>query len=331
MSTDPRHELPGAGLGLALVTAASFGTSGTFATALTSAGWSSGAAVTARVGIAALVLTVPGLLQLRRHTGRTRLTRRSVGMLAAFGLVAVAACQLAYFHAVERLSVGVALMLEYLGIILVVLWVWLRTRRRPRRLTLAGSAAAIGGLVLVLDLGGAQRLDLAGVAWGLGAAVGLAAFFVLSARTEDALPPITLAWAGTGIGALGLAAAGATGVMPLEARFGDVELGPVSTSWVVPVLGLALVATVLSYCTGIAAARRLGATVASFVGLTEVLFAVLFAWLVLGQLPTLNQLFGGLLILAGVTAVRVDELRRPDVPPPVAVEPVPAEPVTAAG
>jgi drug/metabolite transporter (DMT)-like permease len=48
---------------------------------------------------------------------------------------------------------------------------------------------------------------------------------------------------------------------------------------------------------------------ASFVGLTEVLFAVLFAWLFLGQLPTGMQLVGGVLIVAGVALVRVDELR----------------------
>ncbi|HYK32733.1 MAG TPA: DMT family transporter, partial [Streptosporangiaceae bacterium] len=61
--------------------------------------------------------------------------------------------------------------------------------------------------------------------------------------------------------------------------------------------------------TGIAAARRLGAKLASFVGLVEVLFAIVFAWLLLGQLPTDLQFAGGALILAGVTLVRVDEMR----------------------
>jgi drug/metabolite transporter (DMT)-like permease len=55
----------------------------------------------------------------------------------------------------------------------------------------------------------------------------------------------------------------------------------------------------------------LGAKVASFVGLTEVMFAVLFAWLMLGQLPRAVQLVGGLFIVAGVAMVRLDELRTP--------------------
>jgi drug/metabolite transporter (DMT)-like permease len=45
------------------------------------------------------------------------------------------------------------------------------------------------------------------------------------------------------------------------------------------------------------------------VGLTEVLFAVLVAWLVLGELPTAVQAAGGTLIIAGVALVRLDQLR----------------------
>jgi drug/metabolite transporter (DMT)-like permease len=58
---------------------------------------------------------------------------------------------------------------------------------------------------------------------------------------------------------------------------------------------------------GIGAARRLGAKLASFIGMTEVLFAILFAWLALGQLPTPIQFAGGLFILAGIALVRAGE------------------------
>src|SRR3954447_22425944 len=104
------------GLGLAVLSAATFGTSGTFAAALMTAGWSPGAAVTTRIGVAALMLTVPALMQLR---GRWGLLWRNLPAIAAFGLVAVAGCQLFYFSAVKHLSVGVALLLEYSGILLV--------------------------------------------------------------------------------------------------------------------------------------------------------------------------------------------------------------------
>jgi drug/metabolite transporter (DMT)-like permease len=72
-----------------------------------------------------------------------------------------------------------------------------------------------------------------------------------------------------------------------------------------------VVAAVVAYAAGISAARLLGAKVSSFVGLSEVLFAVLFAWLLLGQLPGGLQFLGGVFILGGVALVRVDELRAP--------------------
>lgn len=293
-----------AGLGLALVSAAAFGTSGTLAKPLLEAGWSSGAAVAARVGVAALVLLVPALLSLR---GRWHLLRGHAGLITAYGLIPIAGCQWAYFNAVERLSVGVALLLEYLGLVLVVGWLWARHGRRPRRLTLTGVALAVTGLALILDVLGGMRVDGVGVAWGLLAAVGLAAYFILSATETDGLPPLVLATFGLAVGAAALLLAGAIGLLPMHATTADVVLAGRLLPWWVAVLGLAIVAAALAYAVGIAAARTLGSKVASFVGLTEVLFAVLFAWLLLGELPTLVQLLGGAFIVGGVVAVKLDE------------------------
>jgi drug/metabolite transporter (DMT)-like permease len=306
-----------AGLGLALLSAATFGTSGAFGRSLIDAGWSPAAAVTVRVTVAALLLAVPGVLALR---GRWRVLRRGLGPVTLFGLTAIAGCQLCYFNAVQHVSIGVALLLEYMGTVLVVGWMWARHRQRPQPLTLAGAAVAVVGLVLVLDLLGGGHLDLVGVLWGLGAAVGLAVYFVVSSRTgEGGLPPVAMASAGMGIGAVALLALGGSGVLPMRATFGAVAFAGHRVSWLVPVVGLSLVAAVVAYVTGIHAARRLGAKLASFVGLTEVVFAVLFAWLLLGQLPTAVQLAGGVLIVAGIVLVRLDENRAVE----PAVEPVP--------
>jgi drug/metabolite transporter (DMT)-like permease len=298
----------GVGLGLAILSALTFATSGTFARSLIEAGWSAEAAVAARVGIAALVLAVPAAVALR---GRWSLLRRNLGMIGLFGLLAVTAAQGCFFNAVRYLPIGVALLLEYLGIILVVGWMWLVHGQRPRRLTIAGSAAAILGLVLVLDLTGATGLDPVGVLWGLGAGIGLAAYFILSARGGAALPPVVLASGGMAVGAGVLIALGFIGALPLHATFGAVTFAGYRTSWLVPIVGLSLVAAVVSYVAGIGAARILGARLSSFVGLTEVMFAVLIAWLVLGELPTTVQLLGGVFIVAGVALVRLDELRTP--------------------
>jgi drug/metabolite transporter (DMT)-like permease len=308
MATQPRGQLgSGAGLGLAIASAAAFGTSGTFGSALIRSGWSPPTVVLVRLALAAAVLAVPTVLALR---GRFGLLRQSAPGVLLYGALAVAGAQVGYFYAIQRLSVGVALMLEYLGIILVVLWMWLVHGRRPRALTVVGAAASVIGLALVLDLFGGFTIDPIGVLWGLGAAVGLATFFVLSARTQDALPPVAMAGTGLGVGAVLLAVLGAIGILPLHAETADTLFAGHPMPWWVPVVGLAVVAAALAYVLGIAAARRLGATVASFVGLTEVLFAVLFAWLFLAQLPTVVQLIGGVFIIGGVALVRVDDLRR---------------------
>lgn len=304
----------GSGLVLALASAAAFGTSGSFGGSLIRAGWTPAAAVLGRVALAALVLTVPAVVALR---GRWKVLLAGGRTVLVYGLVAVAGAQLAYFNAVAHLSVGVALLLEYQGIVLVVAWMWLRHGHRPRPLMLAGSALALVGLALVLDVLGGLRLDGTGVLWGLAAAVGLAAYFVVASgdgagragRTPEPVPPIVLSCAGLWVGAAGLALAAAVGVVRLGATTAPVQLAGRTTSWVVPLFGLALVAAAFAYVVGTAAARRLGATLASFVGLAEVVFAVLFAWVLVGQLPTPLQLVGGVVVLAGITLVRLDELR----------------------
>jgi len=302
----------GTGLALALVSAATFGTSGSFAASLIEAGWTPGSAVTARVLTAAVLLTLPALLRLR---GGLALLRRSGRTLTAYGILGVAGAQLCFFMAIEHLSVGVALLLEYSGVLLVVGYLWAFRGQRPGRLTVAGAVAAVAGLGLVLELIGNTQIAPVGVLWGLGAAVGLATYFVVAADTEEALPPLVVAWGGLVIGGTVLAVAGVVGVLPLAAPRAEVTLLDAEVSWLVPVLGLAVVAAAIAYVTGIVGARLLGAKLASFVGLTEVLFAVVFAWVLLGQSLGPQQLAGAVLVLGGITLVRVDELRSVDLQP----------------
>jgi drug/metabolite transporter (DMT)-like permease len=295
----------GVGIGIGLLSAASFGTSGTFGTSLIGAGWSPVAAVVARVSIAALVLTVPALLQLR---GRWASLRRQAWRTTGFGLVGVAACQVCYFNALERMPVGIALLLEYLGVVMIVVWLWLRHGQRPRPLTVTGGIAALGGLALMLNLTGAGGISLVGVIWGLLAAVSLAVYFFLSASVAgDPLPPVVMTWGSMIVGAAALALVGLTGMMPLRFSGADVTLFGDQASWIVSMAGLSVIAAAFAYVTGIGAARRLGAKLASFVAMAEILFAVLFAWILLGQVPTAMQFAGGALILCGVILVRLDE------------------------
>jgi drug/metabolite transporter (DMT)-like permease len=297
------------GLVLGVLSAMCFGTSGTFGSALVDDGWSPAGAVLARVCVAALALTVPALFSLR---GRWDLLRRSWRLVVVYGLVGVAACQVCYFNALARMDVGIAILVEYLGIVLIVGWLWVRHGQRPRLLTVLGGVAALGGLGLMLDLSGAGGVSLVGVLWALAAAVAMAVYFFQSAQTSaadgsQALPPVALTWGGMVTGAAAIALLGAVRAVPLRFAATDVTLLHDSVSWLVPVLGLGVIAAAVAYVTGIAAARRLGPKLGSFVAMAEVLFAAGFAWLMLHQVPTGMQFLGGALILAGVVAVRLDE------------------------
>ncbi len=84
----------------------------------------------------------------------------------------------------------------------------------------------------------------------------------------------------------------------------------VTVPWWLPVLALGVVTAAVSYVTGIAATRRLGSRLASFVALLEVVIAMVFAWLLLGELPHGTQVLGGVIVLLGVVLVKLGEVRR---------------------
>jgi drug/metabolite transporter (DMT)-like permease len=294
------------GLGFAALAAASFGMSGVLATGLMDAGWSPAALVLCRVTVGALVLLGPALAALR---GRWHLLRANAGLLTAYGLVAVAGCQLAYFNAVDRLPVAIALLFEYAAPVAVVGWLWARHRQRPRGLTVVGAAVAIAGLMLVLDVLSADSVDGLGVLWALGAMVGCAFFFVVSAGEGNGLPPIVLAAGGLVVGAVGLAIAGALGLVEMSASTSDAAYRGTAVPWWLPVLTLGVVTAAVAYVAGILATRALGARMASFAALLEVLSAVIFAWLLLDQFPSLVQLVGGVVLLVGVVLVKLAEPR----------------------
>lgn len=300
----PARSRATAGIGFALVSAVSFGLAGALASPLLDAGWSAGAVVLVRVWLAAAVVAPFGVRAVR---GRWALVRANLPTMAVYGVTAVAGAQFCFFSAVRTMDVAPALLIEYTAPIVVVVWLWLRHAQRPGALTVGGAALAAVGLLLVLDLFSGARVDLTGAAWALGAMVGLAAYFLISADDTSGLPPLALASGGLLLGGITLAVLAAVGALPVETAAADVTYADRDVAWWVPLVLLALVTAALAYVSGIAASRRLGSRLASFVALSEVVCAVLWAWGLLGQLPGSVQLLGGALILAGVVAVRLGE------------------------
>ena len=219
----------------------------------------------------------------------------------------VAGTQFAYFSAVAAMDVGPALLIEYTAPAAIVVWLWLRHGEPPRPLTLAGAGLAALGLVLVLDLLSGADLALDGVLWALAAMLGAATYFVMSADTRSGVPPLALAGGGLAVGTLGLGLLGLVGVLPMHATTTAPTYAGEAVPWWLPFVALGVVTAAIAYTTGIAASRRLGSRLASFVALLEVVGAVIFAWLLLDQLPGALQLVGGAFIVAGVIVVKLGE------------------------
>lgn len=303
MNAHARTAHPGVSLVAAVASAATFGTSGTLARPLLEAGWSPGAAVALRTGLAGLVLAPLGW---RAMNGNVAAVMRAWRRVIAFGLLGVVGAQLFYFAAVERLPIGVAILIEFLGPVLLVIATSVRRRRLPPATTSIGAFVSVAGLMLVLDLTGDGSLDPLGVIFALIAATGIAGYFHVAGRPGGDLAPVALASAGLLVGSVGLGIAGATGVLPLSAGRTAVDLFGDVRPWWVPMLLIVFVSTAFPYATGVFAAERLGPTVASFVALLEVVFAVIAAWVLLGEVPRPIQGVGGVLVLAGVALVRLE-------------------------
>jgi drug/metabolite transporter (DMT)-like permease len=279
--------------------------SGPFAKSLMVAGWSPTAAVTARLAGGALVMAIFATIV---KPDWIREARRHARVVVAYGLVPIAGAQLFYYNAVAHLSVGVALLLEYTAPILVVGWIWATTRRRPRGMTLAGVGLAIAGIILVLDIvNGADHVNAIGVGWGLAAAICAACYFMMSDEvTADGsgLSAITLSAGGLVVGAVAVALLGLSGVMPLTFTANNAVVAGLTVPWWVPVIVLGVISTAVAYTLGISGVARLRPSFASLVGLSEVLFAVLSAWVLLGEAVTLTQAVGGVVVLLGLALAR---------------------------
>ncbi|HEV7421275.1 MAG TPA: EamA family transporter [Mycobacterium sp.] len=306
------------GLLFALGSAFAFGMSGPLAKSLMETGWSPTAAVTARLAGGALVMAIFATIV---KPGWVREALQHAKTVVAYGLIPIAGAQLCYYNAVSHLSIGVALLLEYTAPVLVVGWLWATTRRRPSNLTLAGVALAVAGIVLVLDVVSGAHINVAGVGWGLAAAICAACYFMMSdevAADGSGLNSITLAAGGLIVGALAVALLGVSGLMPLTFGTHDVVVAGWTTSWLVPAVALAVIPTAIAYTLGIMGIARLRPRFASLVGLAEVLFAVLAAWGLLGEAITATQAVGGAVVLLGLALARQGDRTETVAPPGIA-------------
>jgi drug/metabolite transporter (DMT)-like permease len=307
----------GRGTVLVVLASISFGTSGPLAKPAMDAGLSPQEVASVRIGLAALVLLAvvavwrPGLLRVRRSDWR---------LLAAYGLVGVAAVQMLYFAAVSRIPIGIAMLLEFTSPILVALWVrFVRRTILPARMWV-GTVLAMVGLAMIAQVWEGLRLDALGLLAGICAALCAAGYFLLGEHAGGRIEPLGLVTWGMVVGAVAIFVLAPPWSLPYELFGAPADFG----SWQVPVWALlaacAVISTALAYLLSISALRDLPANVVSVLALLEPVVATTIAWLVLGQALTAVQLAGAAVLLSGATVVQLAS-RAPVVPDlPLATE-----------
>ncbi len=290
------------GILLGLAAGLAFGAGGAIVKPLLEAGWSPGAAVFFRITVAAVLLAIPGLFALKFDL---RPLWRAKWVVLVYSVIAVAGVQLAFYTSIARIPVSTALLIEYLAPVALVAFAWARTRHVPQVVVLAGSVVAITGLVLVIGPTGGP-LDPFGVVMAGVAMLGVAVYYVLGERSDLGVPPIALAAVGCVIGCLVLGLSALVGLVPFEVVFTDVDFLGTTAPWWVPMLTVGAFSTAFAYVAGIQAIRMLGTRLSSFLGLSEVIFAAVVAWALLGEAIGPVQALGGLLILAGIVLVKLE-------------------------
>ena len=227
---------------------------------------------------------------------------RALVLVVALGAIGVAALQWTYFVAVDRLPVGVALLLEYTAPVLVALWARFVRRESVRRRMWVAIVLSLAGLAAVARVWDGLTLDALGVAAGLGAAVSFAAYFLLGETGVGALEPLRVnVWAFGGAAVLMNLLAPVTGLGDAGARTSLLgSLAALSTPvWVL--LGWVVVlGTVAPYALELYALRHLAATVVVVVAMLEPIGAVVLGWAWFGEGLSGVQLLGCGAVLAGI-------------------------------
>lgn len=126
----------------------------------------------------AFLLLFAVLLVWRRTSLRVRW--REVPFLAIFGVGGLAFVTWFYFLAIERLEIGVALLIQYVAPVLVALYARYVLREPVRRRIWVALALSIGGLTLLLELRRGFEIDGIGVLASVGAALTFALYILLA-------------------------------------------------------------------------------------------------------------------------------------------------------
>jgi drug/metabolite transporter (DMT)-like permease len=233
-----------------------------------------------------------------------RTDRRELIRLIAFGVLGVALVQLFYFLAIRRLDIGVSLVIQYLGPLIVALWARFVLKENVRRRLWLALAAALAGLTLVVDLWHGVSLDGLGVVWSLCSAVTFAAYMLFAEKAVGERDPITLLCWGFLFASIFWAIVQPWWNFPFDVPGKSVSLLGNLSEWHLPVwsliLWMVLLGTIVPFFLIVGSMRHITATRAGITAMVEPVVASIVAWVWLDETLSATQLVGGAIVLAGI-------------------------------
>ena len=243
-----------------------------------------------------------GLALLARN--KLRIAKRDLPFLAFYGIFSFAVVQWLYFVAIERLPIGIALLIQFSGIVLVALWARLVWHAEVRPRVWAALALTLVGLALVSEFWLGWTLDTVGVVACVGAAIALATYLLAGERAVEHREPLGVLSFALLFASLMWAVVQPWWEFPTEELSEEISLQGNLEHLTAPVWALALftilVGTIASFGLSIAALRHLEATRVGITLTLEPVVATVVAWAWLDETLATPQLIGGAVVLTGI-------------------------------
>ena len=284
----------------ALLAAFLFGANGSVSKVIIETGFSAIQLTQMRVFGAAVI---SGLVLLVLDRKSFRLPPKQWPVIVLLGVVGVGLLQATYAFAIELLPVGIALLLEYLAVLLVALVAFFIFKEKVHLRLWMAIGLVIIGLVVVAEIW-ASSLNPLGVMWGLLAAITLATYFLVGERGLKKISPLALSFWTMSIAALFWAPFSGWWTFTLDTFSTTVSLGGTLDHISVPVWFLVVWNVVLGsfapFLLSLSALKRLSATAAGIVATSEIAFAFATAWLWLQEELSVLQVIGASIVLGGI-------------------------------
>jgi drug/metabolite transporter (DMT)-like permease len=292
---------PVLGYAMVALAAALFAVNGTVSKVILGSGISAQQLTEVRCAGALVGLT---LIALATRPTSLRLRRGELPLLLALGVGGLALVQWSYFFAIHRVEIGIALVIQFVGPILVALWARFAYGEHVRRRIWLALALALTGLVLIVELWKAHRPDGAGLAAAALAAVTYAGYILLAERGVRRRDPISLSAWGFLFAMLFWSVLAPWWRFPATRVDDHVSLlGHLSGShlpvWAL-MLWMVILGTIVPFALVVAALRHISATRAGITGMLEPVLAIVVAWAWLGETLTVLQASGATVTLAGI-------------------------------